>query len=98
MGPNFSTDSRVLENIHALSDARTLKAQLPTELSDTIVKGELSENWVLGSQCMAYFVQRNLLRNQKFVVCSHSTSLEEVTDLVARLDEISLPALKDKKV
>lgn len=94
MPNNFTAQSRVLKDVHALSDCRSLKAKLPAQLSDSIVKSEFSENRMFNGQVMTDFVQRKLFRHKKFIVLINSSSLEEVTDFITRIDEIFVAVLQ----
>lgn len=94
MRRDFAADSRILENVHALGDSRSLEAQLPAQLSDSVVKGVLPEDRMFGCQSMPDLVQGEFFRHQQLVVASNGTGLKEVANFIARLDEILFAILK----
>lgn len=94
---DFPTNARILENVHALSHRWSLEAQLPAKFTDSVVEGVLPEDRMFGGQSMTDLVQRELFGHQQLVVASDGTSLEEVADFVARLDEILFAILEFTK-
>lgn len=97
MANDFTTKSWILENVHRLSDGWSLIAELPAQLSDSVIESVFSEYRMFHSQSMTDFVKSKLLRYQKLVVLINSSSLEKVANFVARLDKIFVTILKIKE-
>lgn len=97
MSNYFTTKSWIFENVHRLSNRRPLIPELPAELSNSIVKSIFSKDRMFNSQRVPDLIKGELRGYQKFIVLIHSSSFEEVANLVARLDEIFVTVLKIKK-
>jgi hypothetical protein len=94
MRTDFIADTGIFVHVHALHDSGTLESQLPAQLSDSIIKCELSKDRMLDRKRMTDFVQGNFFRHQEFIVLANCTRLEEEANFVARFDEIFVSVLR----
>lgn len=82
-----------LKNI-STHDSRSLESQLPAQLTDSIIESVFSKSRMLRCQSVANLVESKLLLHKQLIILAHSSSLEEVTDFVSRLNEIFITVLR----
>lgn len=91
---HFTADARVLVNVHALGNCRSLETQLPTKFPHSVIKRVFPEHWMFRVQSVSDLIQGKFFSHQKLVIFINRSSFEKVANFIARFDEILVAVLK----
>ena len=90
---HLGTDPRLLEDVHGLEEQGLDVADVRRDLGQGRAAGELIEDRVEVVERVPDLVDRQLLRLAQLPGLGEGIGLEEESDLVARIEEVAVPAV-----